>query len=529
LILSRYTLISAAAIVALSGCTQQLPNSFRYKQQEEKFAALQNINTKVDLLWVVDNSASMDVAQNKLRAGFDAFARTYMQPTWDIRLAVITTDTYMANSAFSNYRNRTVPGSVGYISPYIVSRLATFQNPSWNTSLVNLSTGALTNGVKYGELVPTWNANFAKLIPGMHDGPIPGFCFDGMPYFLKGLTRCNIRDDQTLYNGPENCLNPAPGQSSITQCVNTIENNTVRSGKAIIETRPPTGVPANAVWTQNLVNNSIINLTTGSVGQGSERGLGSILQLLNDNESTSTAFFRPGTIRGIIIVSDEEDQTMVTPAQPSQTFNPFTDYKCDQASLIALNGAAPISGVNGYCCSNSSNNCQFGALGTSCPSKTVDGYTYTISVCADESKLVPVSSVKQQIDTFFSTLDGGGAQNYFVSSIVPLTGATIQQMQADRNTSDTAVGTLKTHAVDRGDRYIELGNLVGNGSAAMDIGASDYSPILDTIGRTILEKAGTFTLSRTATNKSEMTITIIRAAGGTTVIQNNQYDHYSLY
>ncbi|MBI2712462.1 MAG: hypothetical protein HYX41_06365 [Bdellovibrio sp.] len=158
-------------------CTGQIPGSFRYLQQVEAFSNSQKVNTKIDLLWVVDNSSSMDVSQQKLRAGFQSFANKYLKPTWDIRIAVITTDTYISNSAYANYRQSTIPGSIGYISSYISSRLATFVNPTWNTNLVNLTTGAFDNGLKYNELTPSWTTSYSRLLAGFHDGhrnlPLP--------------------------------------------------------------------------------------------------------------------------------------------------------------------------------------------------------------------------------------------------------------------------------------------------------------------------------------------------------------------
>src|SRR6478736_6293288 len=81
-------LAASVSAVSLSACTQQTPNSFRLQQQMENFAVNREINTKVDLLWVVDNSASMNVSQDKIRGGFEAFARKYLKEAWDIRLAV---------------------------------------------------------------------------------------------------------------------------------------------------------------------------------------------------------------------------------------------------------------------------------------------------------------------------------------------------------------------------------------------------------------------------------------------------------
>jgi biopolymer transport protein ExbB/TolQ len=432
----------------------------------------------------------------------------------------------MAHPAFSQYINSTISGSVGYTSAYISSRLGTFQNPSWSPNLVDLSTGAMTNGITYGGLSPLWGSNYAKLLPGVHDGPITAFCFEAMPYFVKSVAQCKVRDDQTKNTGTENCINPdtSAGESSLSQCVNTVQNDTVRSGKAIVSTIPPTGTDANEAWTNQLVKNFMVNLSTGSSGQGSERGLSSVLQLLKDNETTETAFFRKGSLRGIIFVSDEEDQSMAIPENPPASYKPESDYLCDQASLITMNGAAAVTGNNGYCCTDPSMNCRYGSVGTSCPSKTVDGFTYTISVCPNPDKLISVSEVKTALDNFFQTLDETSSNpNYFVASIIPTSAAGMQQLQTDRNASDTTVGTIKTVAVDRGDRYIELGKLVGADSLALDISSSDYSPILDAIGKQIVEKKSTFTLSREPTSTEDMMIKIRHKDGAETVVSTDLY------
>jgi len=521
-------------LLACTACTGQLPGSFRLAQQDQTFNSNLNINTKIDLLWVVDNSSSMDIDQKKLRNGFAAFAQKYMQPTWDIQVAVITTDVYLAHPAFQSYLKSTVPGSVGYVSPYINSRLTSWVNPKYKPTMINLTTGAMDNGVTINDMLPNWGANYSKLLPGLHDGPITALCFEGLPYFLKGTTRCTIRDNQNGNTGSGHCVNPSANEDSFTQCVNTAENDTIHSGKAIISTQPPAGVAADSQWTNQLVDNFIINVSTGSAGHGSERGMGSVLQLIQDNESTSTALFRPGSLRGIIFVSDEDDQTFVIEKTPPANFGAWTHYMCDQASLLANNTAALITGNRGLCCSNVANSCAYGSEGTSCPSKTVDNYTYTLSICPITSLLMPVPQVKTQLDAFFNNLDAANSitdnpNSYFVASIVALTGDAVSSLQASRNQDDIAAtqsqgsGGLKTTATDRGDRYIELGNEVGNGSMSMNIADDDYSPILDAIGQTITQKKGTFTLSQAPTNASDMIVTILHADGSTTVITSDQF------
>lgn len=476
------------AIGLSSGCTGQVAGSFRFQQQNESFRSEQEVNTKIDLLWVVDNSSSMDVSQAKLRAGFESFASRYMKPTWDIRVAAISTDTYIANSAFNAYLSSTVPGTAGYVSPYLGSLPA--------------------QGLQYADINPLWGSQYARLLAGIHDGPLTALCFEGMPYFFLGVTNCRLRDAPDSPTGTANCLNPGAGESSLSQCVNTVANDTVRSGKAIISTL--------GAQVDQLNRDFMINLSTGSSGHGSERGLGSVLQLISDNETTATSFFRQGSLRVLIFVTDEDDQTMRLPSSVPPGFEPFSNYACDQTSIIAANGSA--SGQSGgYCCASG---CLFGASGTNCPSKTVDGLTYRLGICP-VGTLVPVAEVKQTLDAFFRALDSSAPDadpNYFVASIVPTTAQAIQQLQTSRTDSDFAVGVVRTWAVDRPDRYLELGALVGSDSLALDISAHDYTPILDSIGRKIIEKKSTFILNFAPTGTDDMVITIRHINGTETPV-----------
>ena len=485
----KYFLIALTCGVSLVGCTKQGANSFRLLQVQQQFPAINQGSAQVDVLWVVDNSASMDVSQSKLRSGFASFAAKYMKPTWDIRAAAITTDTYFANPAFQNYINATKGGTTGWTSPYIQSRLSTFRNPAFNLNLVNLQTGSFPSGIRMKDQVPAYGLNYAHLLPGIHDGPIAALCSENHPYFFLAATQCRIRDDQTKYSGTSHCLNPAAGESSVTQCVNTVENDTVHSGVPIISTIPPSGVAADANWTAALSANFMVNLTTGSAGSGSERGMQSVLQLLSDNETSPTAFFRKNSQRLIVFVSDEDDQTQILPTPLPAGFSDWTGYH---------GGCAP---------------------------KTVDGYTYTINWCPPDNLLVPVATVKTQLDAFFNQLDGtpGAPANYAIVSIVAETGAAIQALQALRAADDALVGNGGNVSVDRADRYIALGNLVGNGSIVANIADDDYTSLLDQIGKTIAIAANTFTLARAPTSTEDMIVSVQHIDGTTTVVPPADY------
>ena len=542
--LSRFTnFVLLALLLSTAGCTGQLPGSFRYTQQNEVYATSQQVNTKIDLLFVVDNSASMDAYQQKLRNGFATFAQTYMKPTWDIQVAAITTDLYMAHPALSGWLNTVYPGTTAWPSPYVngnavtfngvtvPGRVSRFQNPAASPNMVQTACGfpnggcTFPNGIKFGDLIPGWGPNWAKLLPGLHDGPVTALCQEGLPYFLRGQSSCFVRDNQGGNTGTSHCLTPGGSESSMSQCVNTVENDTVHSGKAIIKTMPPNGTPGDAAWTQQLINDFTVNVSTGSAGSGSERGLGSVLQLMSDNEPTATAFFRTGSLRGIIFISDEEDQTAVLPSSPPAGFQPFTGYKCDLARYQELNPTATAGQIAAYCCSTPGS-CTYVTDGSSCDTKTIDGFSYRVSICpTNTANLTPVATIKTQFDTFFAGLDGpGAAPNYFVTAIVPLTGASIQSLQTIRNTEDTLIpGNLVTWQVDRGDRYMQLGSLVGNGSLNMDIASSDYTPILNAIGQAIVAKEGTFTLVREPSGTEDMIVTVVHGDGTTTTVNSNQF------
>src|SRR5271169_2337146 len=105
----------ACVALFVAGCTKVLPNQFELEQQLQQFSTSSKlaVNTKIDMLWVVDNSSSMDPDQNRLRNGITAFAQKYMQPTWDIHVAAITTDTYLANPIYSHFLSSTIALSGG--------------------------------------------------------------------------------------------------------------------------------------------------------------------------------------------------------------------------------------------------------------------------------------------------------------------------------------------------------------------------------------------------------------------------------
>lgn len=516
------------AVGLLASCTDTA--SIGFMRQNTTGAAVGELNTKIDILWVIDNSSSMDPFQDTLRSGIAEFTRTYMNPDWDIRTAVITTDTYLAHPSFASYLDRTAIASGTAVPSHIQDLInnGKWKHPSsWGTTpIIDPAKGVYAQNLKIKNIWPLWGPDYAKLLPGNHDGPITGFCYDGYNYFFNGFTKCSVRDDWQAYNGAEKCLNPGASESDLSQCVNTVLNDTVRTGKPIISTMPPLGTPGDQAWIDQLVRNFTVNVTTGSVGHGSERGMGSLLQLLSDNEVTSTAFFRKDSVRAIIFVSDEEDQTLDIPTgnQLPTNYDPFYEYACDLNGLSNSNPGSTAPARN--CCAT----CMYGRAGTSCPAKTVDDYTYTISVCPDDKKLMSVPAVQKKIDTFFNGLDGKPGSNpnksYFIGALIPIDGASIKRLQGIRDAQDAEVGgVMKMVSVDRGDRYMKLGELVGNNSVYGDIGAASYTQVLSSIAKSAIYQRGLIQTNFTINpDKAYNLVKVLHVNGTELIVKDSQYE-----
>ena len=560
----------------LPACTGQLLESFRYQQANEAFNTETEINTKIDLLWVVDNSSSMDIAQKNIREKVAGFADRYLSPNWDIRIGVITTDAYLANPVFNTYRNSEVGGSRGFRSNHLNQLITERQGRGLNTSndskLATLGSlnvsfsagtrGTFSSGYLFKDLVPAWGAgaDYARLLPGLRDGPISGLCVESQSYFFAENPDGNpniLGPDCTIRNaadrsGTSTCRNPDSGQTSVTECVNTSLNDSVRSGKAIISTQLPDGANL-STWKQQLVDDFMVNISVGSVGGGSERGLSSLEEFVKVNEVSATQFFRPGSLRGVIFLTDEDDQSMRLPEVTSipVNFDPFTDYRCDLATLSTANTGKfldaedYIANTFKYCCSGGT--CRYANMG--CSEKIVDGTGFKVGVCPDTTKLIPVAEFETLLTNYFYDLDAiveedgvarsASKANYFSVAIVPLEAATITALRAERNQSDDRLdsielfnmsGTLTTTkrlripSVDLGERYKSFTEAVGNGSIALDIGEPDYSVILDHIGKTLLDKKSRFSLRFAPTKKSDMLVTITRANGSEIRLSEDQYD-----
>jgi hypothetical protein len=536
----------AAALVWMMGCTGSTP--FHLQYQSQNFASLTKVNTKLDMLWVVDNSGSMEPEQKKVRAGIQQFAQTYMKPTWDIRVASITVDTYLADPTFwagpagvatqpsylTTVRTGTSNYNMGYLngvtsggvpkrskhyydatSQITASSAPTgfnpftmfnqFQPSAYSPPAVTYNNAGqedfLAAGMRIIDSKPQMGPNWSKLLIGNHDGPELSMCWDNdisSPQFISGVTACYHRDDPAdaqYHEGIANCANPAAGEAGESQCVNTFANNTNHTGLPFISTIPPAGVPGDQAWINGLIANFQVQLTPSTVGDGCERAFQSVLQFLHDNEApgSPTAFFRPDSLRVIVFVGDEDDQSQ-TP-DPNQYLAPMGTGHGQGAKLHFISDAS-----NPTMCKVTY---PAPANGTYYP-------TGDPGFCIDPAWLIPISTVKTDLDNFFHQLDGTTASvnpNYFVATITTINSASF-------------VGSGLGYIA---QRYPALANAVGNGSLVLDLTSSDYTPLLASVGNNILQAKAVFTLKRAPDPSEAVVVTLIHANGTSTKLTSSQF------
>lgn len=98
-------IVLASAILSVVACDK---GSTSYSLLEDGSSFQQNsspVNTKVDVLWVIDNSGSMQSSQNNLAANFPTFINSFVSKGYDFQLGVTTTDAFLARPEWTFYYN----------------------------------------------------------------------------------------------------------------------------------------------------------------------------------------------------------------------------------------------------------------------------------------------------------------------------------------------------------------------------------------------------------------------------------------
>jgi hypothetical protein len=126
--------ILSLSTTSLLGCNKS-QGSFSTLSTGQAFTQTKsNVTNQVDILWVVDNSFSMDPLQQNLVQNFNSFINKFQTKGFDYKMAVTTSDSFLAGTAFRNqpdlakFRSGGVGGDTGYtyITPTLPDPVATF-------------------------------------------------------------------------------------------------------------------------------------------------------------------------------------------------------------------------------------------------------------------------------------------------------------------------------------------------------------------------------------------------------------------
>ncbi len=189
----RIALLLTSALTVM-GCTQSVPSQFKLlpatQSVEAGFTVSQEQTERktspVDILWVIDNSDSMESSQKKLKAGLSEFANNYFKGDTDIQLAVITTDTFVANELWTDYLNRPIDGSKetprSYSRPATKTSKAKRAHPQWGPDYAVLSNSALMR-TKSNSL-SSLTREFEKRVSVGTDGIYEEHGFDSVEEFI---------------------------------------------------------------------------------------------------------------------------------------------------------------------------------------------------------------------------------------------------------------------------------------------------------------------------------------------------------
>ncbi len=197
-------LLSCATLATVMGCTQSVPSQFKLLPAEQSKDAGSIVSDDVsetqilpvDILWVIDNSASMAGSQIKLKNGLSAFADTYLKSrivekksiTPDIQMAVITTDLFLANELWDKYLNTPISSNSKftpktYFTKNINGEIVKRPHPEWGSDYAKLKSSRLLSTRESN--LKSLKLEFAKQVAVGTDGIYEEHGFDSVEQFLN--------------------------------------------------------------------------------------------------------------------------------------------------------------------------------------------------------------------------------------------------------------------------------------------------------------------------------------------------------
>lgn len=155
--IQRFTLVLLLLSMVAVGCGKE--SSFSLLSEQDSFKQTTGtFNSKVDILWVIDNSGSMETSQDNVISNLNSFIGDFATKNLDFKMAVTTTDAYRVlfngNHNCSRFRDGLLNSSCNTVSntPYSGVRVMTPSTADLlnvfaiNTRLTNSSRGIYGSG-----------------------------------------------------------------------------------------------------------------------------------------------------------------------------------------------------------------------------------------------------------------------------------------------------------------------------------------------------------------------------------------------
>ncbi len=171
---ARKAVMMASAVAMFAGCNKSTDSFTLLKDGSDYKQQAVFVPKKIDVLWVVDNSGSMETSQNSLASNFQSFIYRFNQQNYDFHMAVTTTEAWEKQFNSSSTKARIKDGAVLQKTP---TRIETHSGvfvmdkntPDMsNVFSTNIKQGTLGNGDERAfesfkqTLLDPWNVAFRR-------------------------------------------------------------------------------------------------------------------------------------------------------------------------------------------------------------------------------------------------------------------------------------------------------------------------------------------------------------------------------
>lgn len=172
--LAHKAISMASAVAMLAGCNKSTDSFSLLKDSADFKQQAVFVPKKIDVLWVVDNSGSMETSQANLASNFQSFIGRFNQKNYDFHMAVTVTDAWEKEFNLPSTKSRIKDGAVLQKTPTRIethSGVFVMDKNTPNLSSIfetNIKQGTLGNGDERAfdsfkqTLMDPWNVNFRR-------------------------------------------------------------------------------------------------------------------------------------------------------------------------------------------------------------------------------------------------------------------------------------------------------------------------------------------------------------------------------